>query len=123
MVELGDQGGGRRPMGKYLYKAQLSEHGIKGTMDEGGTARAEAIKKATEGAGGTVESFYYAFGGVDAYVIVDMPSDSHAVAMAAAVEVSGAATVETVVLVEPETVDAAAQMTADYRPPGETGHI
>ncbi len=110
-------------MAKYLYKARLSQHGLKGTMDEGGSARREAVKKAAEAAGGTLESFYYAFGGVDAYVIADLPSEAHAVALAAAVGASGTGSVETVVLIEPETVDAAAQLTTDYRPPGETGHV
>ena len=77
-------------MGKYLFKANLSEHGIRGTLDEGGSARRDAVKQATEAAGGTVEAFYYAFGDVDAYVIVDMPSEAHAVAVAATVGASGA---------------------------------
>lgn len=109
-------------MPKFLYKANLSEHGLKGTMDEGGTARREAVKKATEAAGGVLESFYYAFGGTDAYVIVDLPSEAHAVAMAGAVGTSGTGEVETVVLIEPETIDEASKLHPDYRPPGETGH-
>ncbi len=106
-------------MPKYLFKATLSEHGIKGTMDEGGTSRREAVRQAVEAEGGTLEAFYYAFGGVDAYVIVDLPSAANAVATAATVGMSGTGSVETVVLIEPEVVDEAAKIHPQYRAPGE----
>ncbi len=106
-------------MPKYLYKAKLSEHGMKGTLDEGGSARRAAVSKAAEGVGGNVEAFYYALGEVDAYVIVDLPSEAHAVAFAAAVGVSGTGSVETVALIEPETMDEVSKIHTDYRAPGE----
>ena len=56
-------------MPKYMFKASLSEHGIKGTMDEGGTSRRQAVTQAVEAEGGKVEAFYYAFGGEDIYAI------------------------------------------------------
>jgi uncharacterized protein with GYD domain len=106
-------------MPKYMFKASLSEHGIKGTMDEGGTSRRQAVTQAVEAEGGKVEAFYYAFGDVDAYVIVDLPSAAHAVATAATVGMSGTGSVETVVIIEPETVDEAAKIHPEYRAPGE----
>lgn len=109
-------------MPKFLFKARLNTHGIKGTLDEGGTGRRDAVKKAAEAVGGSLEAFYYAFGETDAYVIVDLPSHAHAVATAAAVGLSGTGDVETVVLIEPETMDEVASIHTDYRPPGEIGH-
>ena len=106
-------------MPKYLYKAKLSEHGMRGTLDEGGSARRAAVSKAAEGVGGKVEAFYYALGEVDAYVIVDLPSEAHAVAFAATVGISGTGSVETVALIEPETIDEVSKIHPDYRAPGE----
>ena len=42
---------------------------------------------------------YFAFGGVDAYVIVGMPDNSTAAAFALAVNQGGAATTNTIVLI------------------------
>lgn len=106
-------------MPKYLLKSRLSPQGIKGTMKEGGTARRTAVKEAIEAVGGKLEVFYYAFGSTDAYVIVDLPSDAHAVASSLTVGLSGTGSVETVVLVTPETMDEAAQIHTEYRAPGQ----
>ncbi len=72
----------------------------------------------TEGLGGKLETFYYAVGDVDAYVIVDMPDNITAAAAALAVSQSGGATVKTVVLIPPEDVDKAGKKAVEYRPPG-----
>ena len=106
-------------MPKYLFKTNLTRDGLAGTLAEGGTSRRETISKLAENVGGRIESFYYAFGGTDAYVIVDLPDNETAAAVAVTVSASGAASVETVVLIEPEQVDAASQMTIDYRKPGD----
>ncbi len=105
-------------MPKYLLKASLSPEGARGTMKEGGTARRAAAAKLVESVGGKVESFYYAFGDTDAYLIVDAPDNIAATALAMAVSSSGAVATETVVLITPEEVDRAAKMTVAYRPPG-----
>ena len=47
--------------------------GAKGLIKEGGTGRRAAVIKATEALGGKLESFYFAYGEDDAYLIVDMP--------------------------------------------------
>jgi uncharacterized protein with GYD domain len=91
---------------------------VKGVHSAGGSARREAIAKTAEGIGGKLESFYVAFGDPDAYVIVEAPDTEAAAAVALAVNASGGATVRTVVLLTPEEVDAAAQRSVDYRPPG-----
>ncbi len=106
-------------MPKYLFKSHLNSEGVKGTLADGGTGRRDAVKKAVESVGGNLESFYYAFGETDAYVIVELPSEAHAAAAALQPAISGTGSVETVVLIEPETIDQVATIHTDYRAPGQ----
>ena len=76
------------------------------------------MKSAIEGLGGSLESFYFGFGDADAYVTADMPDNQAAVAVSIAVNAAGGAVTKTIVLLSPEEVDAAAQQSVDYRPPG-----
>ncbi|HEX6874561.1 MAG TPA: GYD domain-containing protein [Nocardioidaceae bacterium] len=106
-------------MAKYLIKASYTADGLKGVMKAGGTSRVKAVQHAVEGLGGSLESFYFAFGGVDVYVTVDVPDNTAAIAMAAAVGSSGAIeSYETVVLLSPSEVDKAMNLAVDYTPPG-----
>lgn len=106
-------------MAKYLIKACYTAEGVKGVMKAGGTSRVEAVKKALDSVGGSVESFYFAFGGDDVYVIVDAPSNVAAAAMAAAVSSTGSiARYETVVLLSADEIDEAMKMAVAYAGPG-----
>jgi uncharacterized protein with GYD domain len=69
--------------------------------------------------GGTLESFYYAFGEDDVLGIGDFPDNATAAAFSLAVNASGAITVKTTVLMTPEEVDEATKKTVDFRPPGQ----
>jgi len=51
-------------------------------------------------------------------VIVDIPDNESAAAVALTVNAGGGATTKTVVLLTPDEVDAAAKRSVDYRPPG-----
>jgi uncharacterized protein with GYD domain len=77
-----------------------------------------AVSEALAAAGATLESFHFALGGTDAYVIADHPDNVSAVATALAVTASGGATVRTVVLLTPAEIDAAVARQTTYRPPG-----
>jgi uncharacterized protein with GYD domain len=106
-------------MAKYMIKASYSTEGIKGLMAKGGTARRDAIEKLVTGVGGSVESLYFAFGADDVYVVVDAPSHEAMAAVAGTVTSSGALSdYETVVLLTADQLDAAANMSVDYNPPG-----
>jgi uncharacterized protein with GYD domain len=105
-------------MAKYLFEAKYTAEGAKGVAREGGSARRAAIAKMAEGVGGKLETFYYAFGDVDAYVIVDVPDSVTAAAVALAINQTGAVTVKTVVLIPPEDMDKAGKKAVEYRPPG-----
>ena len=106
-------------MAKYLVRANLTADGLKGTLQEGGTARRDAVKKAIESLGGTLESFYYAFGQQDIVGVADMPDNVSAATFALMVTAAGGAAVSTKVLLTPEEIDEAAKKTGSYRPPGK----
>jgi uncharacterized protein with GYD domain len=105
-------------VGKFLVKASYSPEGAKGVQGAGGTSRRDAIAKLAEGLGGSLESFYFAFGDTDVYVVLELPDNRTAAAASIAVNAAGAAASEVVVLLTPEDVDAAAKLSVDYRPPG-----
>jgi uncharacterized protein with GYD domain len=105
-------------MAKYLLEASYTLDGVKGVQAGGGTSRRDAVEQVTQSVGGQLECFYFAFGDRDAYVIVDLPDNESAAAVALTVNAAGGATVKTVVLLTPEEVDAAGKRSVDYRPPG-----
>ena len=105
-------------MAKYLITASYTADGMKGVINKGGTARRDAISKMVAELGGSLESFYFAFGDEDAYVIVDLPENVSAAAVGMAVGASGMASTKTVVLLTPAEIDRAAQNQAAYPAPG-----
>ena len=106
-------------MAKFLSQSKYSTDGLKGLLKEGATGRKEAIEKLISSVGGRIESFYYAFGDTDLFMICDMPDNASAVAASLIVNASGAATTTLTPLLTPDDVDAATKKTADYRPPGK----
>ena len=106
-------------MAKYLSQANYTSEGLKGLIKEGGTGRRKAIEKLLASVGGKIESFYYAFGDTDLFMICDVPDNVTVAALSLIVNASGAATSTVTVLLTPEEIDAAVKKTADYRPPGK----
>ena len=82
------------------------------------TRKFPAIASAAKALGGSLESFYFGFGADDAYVVVELPDNVAAAALAMQVGASGLASARTVVLLSPEDVDRAAKVPNAYRPPG-----
>ncbi len=105
-------------MPKYLLQANYTGEGIKGLRKEGGTSRRAAAAEAVASVGGTLESFYFAFGATDVYLIVDVPDNASMAALALAISASGAVKVTTTVLLTPAELDEASRKTPAYRPPG-----
>jgi uncharacterized protein with GYD domain len=105
---------------KYLLEVNYTLDGARGLGAEGGTARVAAATALVESLGGKVESFYFALGDTDAYVVIDLPDNSSAAAGALAVHIGGGATARTVALLTAAEVDnsVAAVKNATYRPPG-----
>lgn len=105
-------------MPKFLAKARYNADGARALIKEGGSSRMAAVTKAAKTIGGRIESFYFAYGGADAFVIVDVPSDAAALALSLAVNASGSVTLEMVPLITPKQLDDAAKITVKYRAPG-----
>jgi uncharacterized protein with GYD domain len=105
-------------MSRYLFKVSYTADGLRGVLKEGAQSRSDFVHKMAADMGGSVESFDFAFGDTDCYVVCEMDGDETAAAVALAVSASGAATVETVKLLTPAQVDAARGITTNYRAPG-----
>jgi uncharacterized protein with GYD domain len=104
-------------MPKYLLEATYTTEGKRTLVDFGGTKRQEAVEESIHKAGGYVEAFYFAFGDVDAYVIVELPDNVSAAALALAVASSGLVRIKTSVLVTAEEVDEAVRKNVSHRVP------
>jgi uncharacterized protein with GYD domain len=106
-------------MSKYLVQANYVGEGLKGLLKEGGSSRRAAVETLFGSVGGKVESFYYAFGDSDLFVIADVPDNVTAAALSLIVNASGTATAKVTVLLTAEEIDAAAKKSATYRPAGQ----
>jgi uncharacterized protein with GYD domain len=105
-------------MPTYLWRASYTAEGTKGLLKDGGTKRRAVVQQMVEKAGGKLHAFYYAFGDADLYGIAEFPDSVTAAAVSIAVNVSGAATLNSTLLLTPEELDAAAKKSIGYRPPG-----
>jgi uncharacterized protein with GYD domain len=105
-------------MGRYLYKVSYSKEGMQGVMRQGAADRQAFIEKLASEVGGSITSFDFAFGDTDVYVMADMPDHVTAAAIATAVSASGAASIETVVLLSADDIDRAIAKDVPYKPPG-----
>ena len=105
-------------MTKYMLRVNYTADGAKGIIKDGGSIRRSIAQKAAESVGGRVESFYFAFGDTDAFVVAELPDAASAAAIALTVGASGGASVQTTVLMTPEEVDIAARKSPLYSAPG-----
>lgn len=106
-------------MPRYLIAANYTAAGDQGLLKVGGSARRASVTETIEKLGGKVETFDYAFGAVDVFVIVDLPDNVTAAAISLAIGASGLVSTHTTVLLTPEEIDAAAAKHADYHGPGQ----
>jgi uncharacterized protein with GYD domain len=104
-------------MPKIMVNVSYTAEGAKGLLARGGTARVEASRAAIESVGGTLETFYFAFGSDDAIVIADVPDNAAAVALALTVAATGSITSRMTVLLTPEEIDAGVARPVSFRPP------
>jgi uncharacterized protein with GYD domain len=110
---------GSETMPKYLFEARYSGDGLEGVMSAGGSARRAVADDLAKELGGVVESFHFAFGEVDAYVICDLPDNKAAATLAMTVSSSGRVSITTVPLITVDEVDSIASgRMPEYTPPG-----
>jgi uncharacterized protein with GYD domain len=105
-------------MTKFLIRASYSPEGAKGLLKAGGTSRRAAIEKMITDIGGKLESFYFAFGDDDVYVIAELPDNVSVAAMALTINASSLASIRTTILLSPEDIDKATELSVSYRSPG-----
>jgi uncharacterized protein with GYD domain len=104
-------------MPKYLCQGSYTEQGLKGIVKEGGSKRREVVEQLTRDLGGKLEAFYFAFGGDDFVIILNLPSNVDMAAVALAAQASGAVKSRITVLILPEEIDQAAKRQVNFRPP------
>jgi len=105
-------------MAKYLIKSNYTLNGTKGLIKDGGSGRRAAVEQTLKGLGGKLESFYFAFGETDVYVIADLPDPMSAAAISLTVNAAGGALVTTIPLLTAEEMDQACKRSVQYRAPG-----
>ena len=105
-------------MPKYLIEVNYTAEGMQGLKATGGSARVAASAALIEQLGGTLESFYFALGDTDAYVIAELPDNVSVAAAALAAGATGGISSRAVALLSPDEVDAAAAMQTPFRAPG-----
>lgn len=106
-------------MPKYLITGSYTSEGAKGVVAKGGSDRRSAVEKLTESIGGSLETFYFAFGGDDFVIIIDAPDHESVAAVTMTVGAAGVVECRTTVLLTPEEVDSAAKKSVSYRGPGQ----
>ena len=105
-------------MPKYLISANYTAEGMAGVRAAGAKSRVDAVTTMLEAMGGRLESFHYAFGDTDVFVIAEAPDDEAAAAVSMAINGSGAVRTSTTKLLTVEQVDEALRRSVDYHPPG-----
>jgi uncharacterized protein with GYD domain len=103
---------------KFLIEGSYTPEGLRGLAKDKASGRLKAVSQATAGMGGKVESFYYAFGDSDVFVVVDCPDNISAAALSLAVSATGLVRIKTTPLLSIEEVDQALAKQVSYRGPG-----
>jgi uncharacterized protein with GYD domain len=106
-------------MPKYLIQANYTTEGLQGLSKDSASGRRADVTAAVKAVGGKVEAFYYAFGDDDVVLIMDLPNNISAAAVALASTGSGAVRVRTTPLLTVEEVDQALEINIKYRAPGK----
>ncbi len=106
-------------MASFMVQFSYTEQGVKGLIKEGGSKRREATEQLIKSLGGKLVAYYFAFGEYDGFAIVEGGDNVATAAAALIVGASGAVKTKTTVLLTPEEVDKATQMSGKYRAPGQ----
>ncbi len=105
-------------MPKYLVQGSYTEEGLNGLLKEGGSKRKEMVEQLAKAMGGKLEVFYFAFGGDDFVIILDLPGNVDMAATAIVAQASGMVKSRVTVLMEAKEVDEAVRRKVAFRAPG-----
>jgi uncharacterized protein with GYD domain len=106
-------------MSKYLFQGSYTDNGLKGLMKDGGSKRVEVTRKAIESLGGKMETYYFALGEKDFFIIFEAPDNIKAIAGSLIANASGTVKGNITVLLSPEEVDLAVKQSMDWKAPGK----
>src|SRR5262249_3554881 len=106
-------------MPKYLCQGSYTEHGLKGLLKEGGSKRQAMVEQLVKEMGGKLEAFYFAFGGDDFVIILDLPSNVDMAALPPSAHPPRAVESRITVLLLPEEIDQATKRQVNFGPPTE----
>jgi len=105
-------------MTRYLIEGSYSADGAKGLLSEGGSSRRKLIEDMINKLGGKLETYYWAFGENDFYVIAELPDAATAAALGLTVSGTGAVRTKTTILLTAEEIDKAGSLNVEYLVPG-----
>jgi uncharacterized protein with GYD domain len=105
-------------MPKYLIHASYTADGLKGLQKDKASGRQQAVRQVLEGAGGRLESMYYALGEDDVVIIADLPDNVAVSAVSLSVSATGFVRTRTTALLTIEETDKALAASINYRKPG-----
>src|SRR5262245_58857949 len=106
-------------MPKYLCQGSYTEQGLKGLVKEGGSKRQAMVEQLVKEMGGKLDAFYFAFGGDDFVIILDLPSHVDMAAVSRACNASAAVPYRITDLLLAEEIDQAIKRHVNFRPPME----
>ena len=101
-------------MAKYLFQITYTQTGFQETLGEGGSIWRDKIENSIRSLNGWLEAFYFSFGEVDMFVVVELPDNVSASAFSMIVSSGGAVSIKTTVLISPEEIDLAVKKSIDH---------
>ena len=107
-------------MSKFMYSGSYTKKGVKGLLEEGGTARRDETIRMVASLGGEVEVYYWCYGKEDFVAIMDFPDHTTVTGMALNIAASGTFTGNLTPLISVEEMDEMVKVKlSDYRLPGQ----
>ena len=76
-------------MPKYMYSGNYTEKGAAGLLKDGGKARYTEAERVISEMGGSLESYYWTYGSMDFFMVLELPSEDVAIKFALFVGASG----------------------------------
>jgi uncharacterized protein with GYD domain len=103
---------------KYLSQGSYTAGGLQWLKKDTAAGRRAAVQAAVKALGGKLESFHFSFGEDDVVLIVDLPDNVAAAAIATTASGSGTVRLHTTPLLTVDEADKALAAEVKYRPAG-----
>ena len=107
-------------MSKFMYSGSYTKKGVKGLLEEGGTARRDETVRIVESLGGKVEAYYWCYGSTDFLAIMEFPDHTTVTGMVLNIAASGSFEGNLTPLISVEEMDEMVKVSVgDWRAPGD----